>query len=126
MILKLLAVAAGGSVGAAIRYLIFYYFERQHSSVFPWSTLIVNLFGSLLIGFLWGYFDRYFVTTGIRLMIFVGLLGSFTTFSTYAFDVLSLFKDGEFKMVAVYLIGSNVLGIGLAFFGYYLSRIIWF
>ena len=122
MILKLLAVAAGGSVGAGLRYIIFYYFERNHASVFPWATLIVNLLGSLLIGFLWGYFDRYFVTTGIRLLIFVGLLGSFTTYSTYAFDAFSLFRDGEFKMLAGYILGSNVLGIGLAFAGFYLSK----
>ena len=123
MILKILAVAAGGSVGATLRYLIFYFFERQHSSVFPYATLIVNLLGSFLIGFLWGYLDRYFVTTGIRLLIFVGLLGSFTTYSTYAIDVLSLFRDGEFKMVAIYLLGSNVFGIGLAFLGFYVTRI---
>jgi CrcB protein len=123
MILKILAVAAGGGVGATLRYLIFYFFERQHTSVFPWATLIVNFLGSFLIGFFWGYFDRYFVTTGIRLLIFVGLLGSFTTYSTYAFDVLSLFRDGEFKMMAIYLLGSNMLGIGLAFLGFYLTRV---
>jgi CrcB protein len=122
MILKILAVAAGGSVGASLRYLVFYFFEKQHSSVFPWATLLVNLLGSFLIGFLWGYFDRFFVTTGIRLLIFVGLLGSFTTYSTYAFDVFSLFRDGEFKMLAVYILGSNVMGIGLAFTGFYLTR----
>jgi CrcB protein len=123
MILKILAVAAGGSVGASLRYLVFYYFEKHHTAVFPWATLLVNLLGSLLIGFLWGYFDRYFVTTGMRLLIFVGLLGSFTTYSTFAFDTLSLFKDGEIRMMLVYLLGSNVLGIGLAFAGFYLTRV---
>ncbi len=123
MIIKLLAVAAGGSVGAALRYIVYIFFERQHTSVFPWATLMVNLLGAFLIGFLWGYFDRYFVTSGIRLLIFVGLLGSFTTFSTYAFDVLSLFRDGEFTMVVVYLLGSNIIGIGLAFLGFYLTRV---
>jgi CrcB protein len=122
MILKILAVAAGGSVGATLRYVVFYFFEKQYTSTFPWATLLVNLIGSFLIGFFWGYFDRLFVTTGIRLLIFVGLLGSFTTYSTYAFDVFSLFRDGEFKMLAVYILGSNILGIGLAFTGFYLSR----
>jgi CrcB protein len=124
MILKIIAVAAGGSVGAAFRYLIYYYFERQHSSVFPWATLLVNLLGSFLIGFLWGYLDRVFVTTGIRLLIFVGLLGSFTTYSTYAFDVMNLFREGEFRLMVAYVLGSNLLAIGLAFTGYYLTRFI--
>jgi CrcB protein len=123
MILKILAVAAGGSVGASMRYLVYYFFEKNHTSVFPWATLLVNLLGSLLIGFLWGYFDRYFITTGMRLLIFVGLLGSFTTYSTFAFDVLSMFKDGEIRLMLVYLLGSNILGIGLAFVGFYLTRL---
>lgn len=122
MIIKLIAVAAGGSIGAVLRYLVFFYFERQHHSLFPWATLIVNLVGAFLIGFLWGIFDRFYITTGIRMLIFIGLLGSFTTFSTYAFDVFSLYKDGEFNMIIAYILGSNVLGIGLAFTGFYLTR----
>ena len=123
MIVKLLAVAAGGSIGAVLRYLIFFYFERQHTSLFPWATLIVNLFGSLVIGFLWGVFDRIYLPAGIRLLIFIGILGSFTTFSAYAFDIFSLYREGEFKLLAAYVLGTNIIGISLAFMGYYLSRI---
>jgi CrcB protein len=123
MIVKLLAVAAGGGLGAVLRYLIFFYFERQHVSMFPWSTLIVNLLGSLAIGFLWGIFDRIYLPTGIRLLIFIGILGSFTTYSTYAFDVFSLYRDGEFRLLATYVLGTNIFGIGLAFAGYYLTRV---
>lgn len=123
MMLKLLSVALGGSIGAAARYLVYFYFERQHTSLFPWATLIVNLLGSLLIGFLWGYFDRIYVTPGFRLMIFIGLLGSFTTYSTFAFDIFSLFRDGEFKLLVVYLFGTNILAIGCVFMGYYLTKL---
>lgn len=122
MIVKLIAVAVGGGFGAVLRYLIFFYFEKQHVSLFPWSTLIVNLLGSLTIGLLWGLFDRIYVPTGLRLLIFIGILGSFTTFSTYAFDVFSLYREGEFKLLAAYILGTNLLGIGLAFIGYYVTR----
>lgn len=121
MITRLIAVAFGGGIGAIMRYLIFFYFERFHKSIFPWPTLLVNLAGALLIGFLWGYFDRVYVSTGIRMFIFIGILGSFTTFSTFAFDVLSMVNDGHFKNMVVYLLASNILGIGLAFFGFYLA-----
>ncbi len=113
-----------GRYCAVLRYLIFFYFERQHVSLFPWATLFVNLLGSLVIGFLWGIFDRIYLPTGIRLLIFIGILGSFTTYSTYAFDVFSLYREGDFKLLTAYVLGTNVIGIGLAFAGYYLTRII--
>jgi len=123
MIFKLLSIALGGSIGSVSRYLIYYYFEKQHTSLFPWATLLVNLLGSFLIGFLWGYFDRVYIAPGYRLMIFIGILGSFTTYSTFAFDVFSLFRDGEFKLLAVYLFGTNILAISFVFAGYYLSKL---
>ena len=86
MIINILSVAFGGGLGAVLRYLIFFYFERFHKSIFPWPTLIVNLLGALLIGLLWGYFDKIYVSPGFRMFIFIGILGSFTTFSTFAFD----------------------------------------
>ncbi len=119
MIYKLLAIALGGATGAVLRYLIYHYFDRFHQSDFPWATFIVNLGGSFLIGFLWGLFDRYYISPGLRMFIFIGILGSFTTFSTFAFDILSLTKDGEIKLMLAYLLSTNVLGIGLAFVGFY-------
>jgi CrcB protein len=122
MIYKLLAIGLGGATGAVFRYLVYFYFDRFHQSDFPWATFIVNLSGSFLIGLLWGFFDRYYISPGLRMFIFIGLLGSFTTFSTIAFDVLSLSKDGEFRLMIAYLLSSNTLGIGMAFLGFYLHR----
>ncbi len=122
MIYKLLAIGLGGAFGASSRYLIYYYFERFHRSDFPWATLLVNLSGSFLIGFLWGFFDRYYISPGMRMFIFIGILGSFTTFSTFAFDILSLTRDGQFRLLLTYLLATNVLGIGLAFAGFYLFK----
>ncbi len=123
MIQKILAVALGGSIGAVTRYLVYLFFDRSWNQSFPWSTLAVNLIGSFFIGLLWGYFGKSFVSPGVRLLLFVGILGSFTTFSTFAFDVFSLTKDGEIKQMIYYILATNILGIGLAFAGFYLSRL---
>jgi CrcB protein len=120
MIEKLLWIALGGSIGAVLRFLIFYFWEKQHHSNFPWITLTINLLGSFLIGFLWAFFGKHFVSPGFRMFIFIGILGSFTTFSTFAFDVFSLAQEGAYRSVIFYIVTTNVLGIGLAFAGYYL------
>ncbi len=122
MIIKLLAVAFGGSIGAVLRFLIYELIESKHHSDFPWATLTVNLLGSLVIGFLWGYFARIYVTPGMRLLIFVGILGSFTTFSTFAFDNFSLIKSGDYIYMTFYLLATNLFGISLAVGGYLLSK----
>jgi CrcB protein len=122
MIERLLAVAFGGSIGAVARYLVYYFVERTHQGHFPLATITVNLIGSLLIGFLWGMSDRFYMSSGMRLLVFIGLLGSFTTFSTYSFDVFALWRDGEFRTAVLYVLGSSIGGVLLAFAGYYLSR----
>lgn len=123
MIEKIAAVAIGGSVGAVLRYLTYLLFERSHEHSLPWATITVNLLGSFLIGFLWGFFDKMYVSPGIRLFIFVGLLGSFTTFSTFAFEVFDMGKNENMMNGLIYLLISNVFGITLAAGGYYLSKL---
>ena len=122
MILKIIAVALGGSLGAVGRYLIYLYVDKFYNGMFPWATLLVNLLGAFLIGFLWGLFDKFYISPAMRTFLFIGILGSFTTFSTYAFDILSMTKDGEIKQMIFYVVTSNILGIGLAFAGFYSFR----
>ena len=120
MIDKLLWIALGGSIGAIARFIIFQLFEKYHHTAFPWATLTINLIGSFLIGFLWAYFGKYFVSPGFRMFIFIGILGSFTTFSTFSFDVFSLVQDGAFRSAILYILLTNILGVALAFTGYYI------
>lgn len=122
MIYKLLAVAIGGSLGAVGRYLIYLLVDKAYNGMFPWATLLVNLAGAFLIGFLWGMFDKFYISPAMRTFLFIGILGSFTTFSTFAFDILSMTKDGEIKQMVFYLLASNILGIGFAFAGFYSCR----
>jgi CrcB protein len=122
MIYKMLVLAAGGSLGTVFRFLVYTFFEKNYQSDFPWATFTVNTLGSFLIGFLWGYFSNHYLSPGLRMLVFVGFLGSFTTFSTFAFDNFSLLRDGEFRFMIIYLVMTNVVGIGLAIGGYFLSK----
>ena len=123
MIGKIVAIALGGSIGAVLRYAVFLLFGRAHEQAFPWHTLLVNLAGSFLIGFLWGVFDRIYVSPGIRLFLFIGVLGSFTTFSTFAFETFNLSRGGNITYGLMYVITTNIFGVGLAAGGYYLSKL---
>ena len=117
-----LFVAAGGAVGAVLRYVVSGWSQRMFPATFPWGTLIVNLSGSLVIGLLWGTFESVVVSPNIRLFVLIGLLGSFTTFSTFSLESLNLVRDGEYALLCWNVSLSVILGIGLAFTGYVSAR----
>ena len=120
--LNILAIMAGGSIGAVCRHGIFLFVQRFAGPVFPAGTLTVNLLGSFLIGFIWCLFDETNWSHEWRLFIFTGLLASFTTFSTFTRETFQLFKVGDWKTALVYATISNVFGILLVFFGILLCK----
>ncbi len=119
---KIIAVTGGGGIGALLRYLLFTMVQRVAPVSFPYGTLAVNLLGSLFIGYLWAFFEETRLLPQWRLFIFTGLLGGFTTFSTFAREAAQLVKAGEYKTAFVYMIISNLAGISLVFLGYLLAR----
>ncbi|MFO7606583.1 MAG: fluoride efflux transporter CrcB [Desulfurivibrionaceae bacterium] len=120
--LKLVAVMAGGSIGAASRYILFLVVQRLTGPSFPAGTLSANLLGSFLIGLLWSLFEGSRLTNEWRLFIFTGFLGGFTTFSTFTRETAQLFRVGEWKTALVYAGLSNIIGVALVLAGYYVSR----
>lgn len=94
------------------------------NSVFPWGTIIVNLSGSFAIGLLWGFVEIQNISSNMRNFVFIGVLGGFTTFSTYALESLNLIRDGEIKLAMTNLLISNVCGLLLVFAGFLLSKFI--
>jgi CrcB protein len=96
--------------------------QRLAGLDFPAGTLAVNLFGSFLIGFLWCLFDETHWPHEWRLFVFTGLLGGFTTFSTFTREALQLFKIGDWKTALAYVTISNVFGIILVFCGIMLCK----
>jgi CrcB protein len=122
---KIIAVGVGGGLGSIARYGISMAATRFAPVEFPLGTLIANLTGCLLIGFLWSYFDRVHISNEYRLLIFTGFLGGFTTFSTFARETEQFFKSGLISNGMVYLLVSNVLGILFVALGFFLcSRFI--
>ncbi len=121
---KILAVMIGGGIGAFLRYGLFVLVQRAAGPGFPAGTLAANLIGSLFIGFLWNLFDDISFTHELRLFVFTGLLGGFTTFSTFTRETAQLFEAGAWKTALVYLGASNFLGILFVFFGYSLYKIL--
>jgi len=114
---RILIIAAGGSIGAVLRYLISDIVYRFTSPTFPWGTLTVNLLGCYLIGLAWQYSEMYMVSTGTRIFVLTGILGAFTTFSTFSLETLTLLRDGEIKMAVLNQIVSVSFGLILVIAG---------
>lgn len=120
--LKLLFIGLGGAIGTILRYLFSNIDYRFSGGVFPVSTLVINLIGSLIIGFLWGWFDRLTISPTLRMFIFMGIIGGFTTFSTFSLENFNLLRDGEVKIALINIFASNIGGIGLVFLGFFASK----
>ena len=119
---KLLAIAVGGSIGALMRYWISDVAYRVLGVTFPWGTLFVNAIGCFLIGLLWALFDYYIVNPNWRLALLTGFLGAFTTFSTFALETFNLMQDNEFKVAAMNVLFSVLLGLVLVYIGIIAGR----
>jgi len=120
---KILSIAAGGAVGAVLRYYLSGLVQKQFSStIFPYGTLAVNIIGAFLIGFFWELFQNIIVPGNLRLFIFMGFIGAFTTFSTYSLETLNLIRDNQFKFALINILSSNILCIALVFIGFIAAR----
>jgi len=124
---KLLIIGAGGFIGAIARFLVTGWVQFASRSVdFPYGTLAVNLIGCFFIGLLAYLADmRGLFAPEVRLFLFIGVLGSFTTFSTFEYETYSLFRDGSI-VSALINIGTHVLfGLVAVWAGHALAGLIW-
>ena len=119
---KLLALISGGAAGTLGRYLLSVIVNNYLGIAFPFGTFVVNMTGSFLIGFLWGVSDYFPFSPNWRNFIFVGFLGSFTTFSTYMLESLNYIKDGNIKTGLLNLVISTGIGLSLVILGLIVSR----
>lgn len=117
--LKLLLVAAGGAFGSLMRYWISNVEYKHSNALFPLGTFLVNITGSLLIGFLWGISERFVFPPKLRAFAFIGVLGGYTTFSAFSLESFNLIRAGEYKIALGNILLTNVVGIICVFIGYY-------
>lgn len=103
-------IALGAIVGASARYFLSGYVARAFSSTFPYGTLIINITGSLLLGFflIWTE-ERVLVNPHWRLLVAVGFCGSYTTFSSYAFESFAYMEQGQWLAMATNVVANNAL-----------------
>ena len=120
--MKILLLVVGGAIGTLTRYGVSGFAHQKYNGIFPIGTLAVNLIGSFLIGIVWGLTENSTLSPNVRILIFVGILGGFTTFSAYSLEMLTLIRDGSYKIALLNILLNNVLGIGLAFIGLMLGK----
>ena len=108
---RYLVIAVGGALGSVVRYMLSGLVYRSSQTLFPVGTLFVNLSGSFVIGLLWGISERYMLSPLVRTFLFVGVLGGYTTFSTFALESYNLLNERELVMFGLNIALSVALGI---------------
>jgi CrcB protein len=119
MLVRVALVGLGGALGAVARYLLGLWIATHASPDFPWSTFLVNISGSFLIGVFLGLASAGQLSNEARLFLAVGVLGGYTTFSTFSYETVALMEDGQWPRAALYValsVGLSVLGtfLGIA------------
>jgi len=119
-----LLVAAGGALGSMARHGVNVAIHRWIGTPVPWATAVVNILGCATIGVLAGLVSAGTLRWGMgtRVFVFVGILGGFTTFSTFGLDTLTLVRDGEIPLAFRNVAAHVVLGLGAVFAGYWIAR----
>jgi len=121
----IIAVALGAAIGGVLRYVIGQFFLQRLGPGFPYGTLFINVSGCFLIGIIAELVaTRAFgVTTTVRLFATTGILGGYTTFSTFSLDAITLFGEGAQLLSLVYMAGSVILGFFASYAGLIVARI---
>ena len=124
---RLFLVGAGGFLGSVLRYIVSGYVQQSSGSVgFPYGTLTVNVIGCFVIGALSALAEnRGVFTTEARLFVFVGILGGFTTFSTFSNETMNFLREGDNLRALVNVVAQLILGLGAVWLGRSLVTAIW-
>jgi CrcB protein len=118
----LFPVMVGGAIGAGARHLVGQILLARLGPGFPWWTLSVNIAGSLMMGLLIGWLARSGGSDQARLFLGVGVLGGFTTFSSFSMEFWTLFERGQMAQAAAYVGASVILGIAACGVGMVMMR----
>jgi len=118
-----LAISVAAVLGANLRYLLSRFAMKEFGPVFPYGTLIINILGSFIVGlFVTWTTERVLVDPRWRLLVVVGFCGSFTTFSSFAYESMSFFEQGQWGLMLANIFSNNLLCLGGVLAGIALSR----
>jgi fluoride exporter len=120
-----LAISVAAIVGANLRYVLSRLAALELGSAFPYGTLFINIVGSFIVGFfiIWTT-ERALVDPRWRLLVVIGFCGSFTTFSSYAFETMAYFEQGQWVLMLTNIFANNLLCLSGALAGMALARVL--
>ncbi|HEY4732546.1 MAG TPA: fluoride efflux transporter CrcB [Gammaproteobacteria bacterium] len=121
-LIQVIVIATGGAIGALLRYWMSIWVYSFAGQDFPYGTLAVNVSGSLLIGFLYILIERMGLGIEWRAALLIGLIGAFTTFSSFSLETLNLFEQGEQLKAAMNIVLSVVLCLFATWLGMLAAR----
>ncbi len=119
-----LFVFLGSGIGGMLRFFLSRFVYNIFGSSFPIGTFVVNLIGCFVIGFLSGWFEYRILAPELRVFVFVGFLGGFTTFSSFGLETFNLLRNESVKYAIYNLLFTNIFGIALVVLGFLLARLI--
>lgn len=114
-------VFLGAGIGGVARYALGGWVQAAGGPSFPWGTLVMNVTGSLLLTLLVGALERTSASPEWRLFLGIGVLGGYTTFSTFSYETVRLIQDGDWQRASGYVASSVLLSIAAAFVGFWLA-----
>ncbi len=118
-----LAISVAAIIGANLRYVLSRLAAHELGTAFPYGTLFINIVGSFIVGFfvIWTT-ERVLLDPRWRLLVVIGFCGSFTTFSSYAFETMSYFEQGQWGLMVANILSNNLLCLGGALAGIAVAR----
>lgn len=122
MVKSLILVALGGGLGSVIRFVTNLIISKNMPGKLHYATLVVNILGCLLIGFLIGYLNKQSESENLKLLLVTGFCGGFTTFSTFGLENYSFIQSGNLVTSLLYMAFSIIVGILFVGFGIYLAK----
>ena len=124
MLKKIILLAIAGACGALLRYWISGFVQGAYKGGFPLGTLVVNVVGCFLFGLVWSLAEeRLVLSSEMRLIVLVGFMGAFTTFSSFAFETGELMRSSEWGLAAGNILAQNILGVAAVFAGFFVARL---
>jgi len=122
---EILTISVGAIFGANARYFLSRYCAKLLGPEFPYGTLLINVAGSLIVGFfvIWTT-ERVLIDPRWRLLVVIGFCGAFTTFSSYAFETMAYFEQGQWTLVFANFLSNNLLCLAAAIAGMALARLL--